>query len=155
MFTINGKTTNLNTLIAQLNHFGDWLLSSTPDQFSLSNVAKQVCHFFPIEYCAIHIQAEGKWHNSSGNWTTNPDIPELLRIPEDHSPGVLELAEEQLLGVRNIPLQSQDKTIGLLVLNSTALPEEMEQAMANLITLFLMVSFGSEVSRGVRVEHRL
>jgi K+-sensing histidine kinase KdpD len=143
------KANSLDLTIHRLKEFGEWLLSTPANELTLSDISKTAVRMFLLDYCSIHVYAEGKWHHFTGAsfGRLNEQVAESLKTPIDHPTGILELAEEEGLGVRYASIRSADKTIGLLVLRDGYLTREAIQTIASMIGIVLLQAFeGSQHS---------
>ena len=124
----------LTKTLAQLKEFGDWLLSMPDHQLTLSGISQEAARIFSLEYCAIHVYGEGKWRHFTG---ASADISSEIEIRraqlQDHSTNLIELAEENLLGVRYLPINKGTKRLAVLAIKSQTLPADAMGAIATLI----------------------
>ncbi len=134
------KAENFQRTLDRMKEFGEWLLSRPLDQVTLSNIAEGAVRIFSLDYCSIHVYAEGKWHHFSGIavGTLNQQIADNLKVTSDHPTGILELAEEQGLGVRYAPIRTGQDSIALLVVRSDYLPLNAIHAIASMIGILLL-----------------
>ncbi len=136
------KAHNLEFTIVRLKEFASWLLSMPIETVTLSEIAQAAVRIFALQYCSIHVYAEGKWHHFSGTSVgeLSRDIADGLKIPQDHPTDLLELAEEQSLGVRYSRIRTGAEAIAVLVVKSDYLNREAIDAMASMIGMVLTES---------------
>ena len=119
------KVNVLNKTMVQLKEFGAWLLSMPHDQLTLSKIAAEALNIFSLEYCSIHVYGEGKWQHFSGA-ASPPDfsqeIENRLKVYQDHPRNLMELAEEDMLGVRYMQINKGKTQLALLAVKSRTLP---------------------------------
>ena len=129
------KAENLERTLASMKEFGIWLISKRPDEVTLSGIAEGAVRIFALEYCSIHVYAQGIWHHFSGTSVGNLDrqIAESLKVTIDHPTGILELAEEQGLGVRYAPIRTGQDPIALVVVKSSYLTDGAIHTIASMI----------------------
>jgi two-component system sensor histidine kinase KdpD len=136
----NGKRANgLHTALAQLESFGEWLLSMPDDQLTLSGIAKEATHRFALEYCSIHVYGEGKWQHFTGSAASDifRGVEQRLEVCQDHARNLLELADEHLLGVQYVQIDKGAAPLALLAVKSKTLPADAIGAIAHLIGMRL------------------
>lgn len=133
------KADNLELTLGRLKEFGSWLLLVPRETITLSEIAEAAVRIFSLRYCSIHVYAEGKWHHFSGTSVgeLSREIADNLKNPKDHPTDLLELAEEQSLGVRYSRIRSDAEPIAVLVVKSDYLTREAIDAMASMIGMFL------------------
>ena len=129
------KAENLERTVERLREFGVWLISKHADQVTLSGIAEGAVRIFALEYCSIHAYAAGKWHHFSGTsfGNLNRQIAESLMVTTDHPTKILELAEEQGLGVRYAAIRTGRDPIAIVVVKSNYLTDEAIQTIASMI----------------------
>ena len=133
---------DLKQALAGIKEFGEWMISQPMEFVTLSSIAEAAVRIFRLEYCSIHVYAEGKWHHFSGTaiGDLNRQIAEGLKITTDHPTGILELAEEQVLGVRYAPIRTDKDSVGILVVRSNYLRDTAIPAIASMIGVMLVES---------------
>lgn len=129
------KAESLKKTLAQLKEFGTWLLSLPQDQFTLSAIAEGAARIFSLAYCSIHVYSEGKWLHFTG--TASSDIPsevaDRLKVLKDHPTDLMELVEENALGVRYIQIRRGNALMALLAVKSRTLSAAALGTMAYMI----------------------
>jgi K+-sensing histidine kinase KdpD len=130
-----GKANVLNKTLVQMKEFGEWLLSVHKDRLTLTGIAQKVLTTFSLEYCSIHVYGEGKWQHFSGTATNeiSKEIEDQLKVFHDHSRNLLELADENILGVRYVQISKGPSTLALLAVKSETLPAEAAGTIASMI----------------------
>lgn len=133
------KANDLEFTLARLKEFSSWLLLMPRDSMTLSAIAEGAVRIFSLEYCSIHVYAEGRWHHFSGTSVgkLSRDVAEHLKIPEDHPTDLIELAEEQSLGVRYSRIRSSDQYIAVLVVKDHHLTTQALDALSSIIGIVL------------------
>lgn len=133
------KADNLEFTIGRLKEFGSWILLIPKDAITLSAIAEGAVRIFSLEYCSIHVYAEGKWHHFSGTSVgkLSREVADSLKIPQDHPTDLVELAEEQSLGVRYSRIRTSDQYIAVLVAKSSYLTSEAIDSIASIIGIVL------------------
>ena len=121
----------MNKTLEQLKSFGEWLLSKPQDQLTLSGMAKEAVRIFSLEYCAIHVYGDGKWQHFTGKAASDlsPAMEARLRDLQDHSTDLMDLADENLLGVRYVTINKEKSRLAVLAVKSNTLPAD---AMGNM-----------------------
>ncbi len=133
------NATELNETVLQLEQFGEWLSSIPDDQLALPLIAKGVMDIFSLDFCSIYIHGEGKWKHSIGI-AASPVFQEIerkLSLFEDHPKSLIELATENIPGVRYMPLVKGKIPPVVLVVKGHALPTNAIGAVARMISLRL------------------
>jgi K+-sensing histidine kinase KdpD len=132
----------LNKTHTQVKRLGDWLLSMPQEQLTLAAIAKEVLNIFSLEYCSIHVYEVGKWHHFTGTATTiiSQEIQNKLTVYQDHPTELLELANEDVLGTRFKQINKGAKTIALLAIKSSTLPNEALDSIAYMIGPWLTLN---------------
>jgi two-component system sensor histidine kinase KdpD len=129
------KSNYLSGALVQLKEYGMWLLATPRDQQTLTAIAQKTLTMFSLEYCSIHVYGEGKWQHFSG--TAAARIPEeienRLKILQDHSRNLSELADENMLGVRYVQISKGSSTLAILAVKSETLPAEAMGTIAYMI----------------------
>lgn len=131
--------------LAGLKEFGEWLLSMPQDQLTLTGIAREALHIFSLEYCSIHVYAEGKWNHFSGTAATDisQEIEKRLQAVQDHPSDLMELADEDMLGVQFARINKGKETLALLAVKSEALPPESIAAISYMIGVHLGMALKS------------
>jgi hypothetical protein len=141
------KASMLNKTMVQLKKFGERLLSMPHDQLTLSGIAREALHIFSLEYCSIHVYGEGKWRHFTG--AAPPNIPEeiekRLNFLKDHPTDLIELAEENMLGVRYMQIIKGTTLFALLAVKSRTLPTDALGTIAYLIGVHLNIVMGKSL----------
>jgi two-component system sensor histidine kinase KdpD len=129
------KANVLNKTMIQLKKFGEWLLSAPRDQLTLSGIAQEARNVFSLEYCSIHVYGEGKWRQFSGAAPSDVprDIENKLKQYQDHPTDLMELADENMLGVRYTQINKDASLLAILAIKSRTLPTDAMGAIAYMI----------------------
>lgn len=124
----------------RMKEFGGWLLSLPQEFVTLSEIAEGTRRIFDLSYCSIHVFADGKWHNFSGSSFDGLSkyVADSLKETQDHQAGVVELAEEQSLGVRYSMIQGPSGPIAVLVVRSDYLSMDAIDTIASMIGMLLL-----------------
>ncbi len=135
------KASILNKALAQLKEFGEWLLSMPHHGLTLTGIAQKALAVFSLEYCSIHVYGEGKWQHFTGAAATDipAEIENRLKFFQDHSRELMELADEDMLGVRYVRISKGTATLALLAVKSETLPCEALGTIAYMIGVQLSV----------------
>jgi len=133
------KANVLSKALLQLKDFGEWLLSVPQTQLTLTGIAQKALTIFSLEYCSIHVYGEGKWEHFTGSATNeiSEDIENRFKAFQDHSRNLMELADENVLGVRYVEISKGPSTLALLAVKSETLPFEAAGTIAYMIGLRL------------------
>lgn len=132
----NGLRANRSQMaLQQLKEFGAWLLSLPDDQITLSGIAQEAMRRFSLEYCSIHVYGEGKWRHFTGSAASDVSqgIEHRLEVCQDHARALLELADENLLGVQYTSINKGTVPLALLAVKSRTLPADAMGAIASMI----------------------
>jgi K+-sensing histidine kinase KdpD len=129
------KANVLNKALVQMKDFGEWLLSVPQIQLTLTGIAQKALTIFSLEYCSIHVYGEGKWQHFTGTAANkiSEEIENRLRLFQDHSRNLMELADEDVLGVRYVQISKGPSTLALLAVKSETLPAEAAGTLAYMI----------------------
>jgi K+-sensing histidine kinase KdpD len=121
--------------LSALNELGAWLLSIPDDRLTLSKIADETLRFFDLEYCSIHDYGDGEWHHITGAATHNlsQEIESRLKELQDHPTDLMELADEDILGVQYRQINADGKLLALLVVKGKALPTKTLDIAAHLV----------------------
>ena len=143
------KANVLNKTLVQLKEFGEWLVSLSSDQITLSGIAKETLNVFSLQYCSIHVYAEGKWQHFTGSASINifPEIENQLKVFQDHPTDLMELVDENMLGVQYMRINKGTTAQAVLVVKSRTLPADALGTIAYLI--------GVRLSTIMKDEHSL
>ncbi|MCI0416531.1 hypothetical protein L0222_27500 [bacterium] len=133
----------MNTLeltAKRMKEFGLWLLSLPEDLVTLSEIAEGTRRIFELNYCSIHVCADGKSHHFSGSSTDSLSkyVADSLKVTEDHRTDVIELAEEQALGVRYSTIRAAPGLVAVLAVRSDYLSMEAIDTIASMIGMMLL-----------------
>jgi K+-sensing histidine kinase KdpD len=133
------KAEDLEFTVSRLKEFGSWLLLMPRDTITLSAIAEGAVRIFSLEYCSIHVYAEGRGHHFSGTSVgkLSREIADSLKIVEDHSTDLIELAEEQSLGVRYSRIRTTNQYTAVLVVKDHRITTETLDAISSIIGLVL------------------
>jgi hypothetical protein len=114
-------------------------LSISPDQQTLSGIAKEALNIFSLEYCSIHVYGEGKWQHFTGSAANDISavIENRLAPLKDHTTDLMELADENLLGVRYQQITMGKTMLALLAVKSKTLPADAIGTIAYMIGVLL------------------
>jgi hypothetical protein len=123
----------------RMKEFSKWLLSLSPDFISLSEIADGTRRIFDLSYCSIHVCADGRWHHYTGSASDSLSkyVGDSLKVTHDHQAGVVELAEEQSLGVRYSTIQGASGPIAVLAVRSDSLSMDTIDTIASMIGMLL------------------
>ena len=121
--------------MAQLNAYGKWLLSIPNDQLTLSGIALETLRIFSLEYCSIHVYGEGKWKHYTGTASSDmsQEIDARLKYIQDHPRELMDLVDENRLGVRYIQISTNMTPLAALVVKSETLPPDALRLIASMI----------------------
>jgi K+-sensing histidine kinase KdpD len=129
------KAIVLNKTLAQIKEFGERLLSIPPDQLTLAGITRDTLNTFSLDYCSIHVYGEGKWQHFTGS--ASSDIPQeignKLKYFEDHATDLLEIADEEAMGVTFAQINKGKSALALLAVKSKMLPAEAVGTIAYMI----------------------
>jgi K+-sensing histidine kinase KdpD len=128
----------LDTSLKQLREFSSWLSQVHHDFVTLSEIAEGAVKNFLLKYCSIHVYAEGKWHHFSGTsiGELSQHVADILKSNQDHPTNILELAEEQGLGVRYSQIRTGNESFAVIAIKGD-LPQEAFDTFASMIGLLL------------------
>ncbi len=131
----------LSQTLVQVKEFGAWLVSMPRGRLTLSGIAEQVLRTFALEYCSIHVHGEGTWQHFTGAAASDVSrtIEYRLQSIHDHVTDVMELAEENLLGVRYVQINKGTARMAVLAVKSKALPADAMETLASMIGVQLNV----------------
>jgi two-component system, OmpR family, sensor histidine kinase KdpD len=133
------RTNILNKSLEQLKEFGERLLSMQNDDLTLSEIAKEALSVFSLEYCSIHVYGDGKWRHFTGSAASNvsQEVENYLKVFKDHPIDVMDLVEENMLGVRYSRISKGKEAFALLAVKSKTLPTEVIGTIASIISVRL------------------
>jgi two-component system, OmpR family, sensor histidine kinase KdpD len=131
----------LKQTAANVELFGGWLVEASNEQLSLSQIAQHAVRFFSLEYCSIHVYAEGKWNHLTG--TAKNDVQNEIEQFDvahfrDHQSDINELADESFLGVQYAQVEAGRKPFALLAFKGALLPANTMSLIARMISLRLL-----------------
>lgn len=121
--------------IAQLQELGEWLQATPDDQLTLSGIAGAVRRIFALDYCSIRVYGSGRWKCAAGT-AVSDGVREAVAQPgtlPEHATSLAELADENALGVRYVPILQGAAPLGMLAIRSETLPAEAPGAIAALL----------------------
>ena len=146
------RARTLDKTLAQLTAFGERLLSLPHDRHTLSGIALEALRAFSLEYCSIHVYGEGKWQHFTGTAAADPspEVEARLNTLQDHSTALLELADENLLGVRYVQIDAGKARLAVLAIKSGTLPADALGAMACMIGVELRMILKDQQSPNPR-----
>ena len=129
------KSNVLNKTLVQIKEFGEWLLSQPQDRLTLSEIAKETLNIFSLEYCSIHVYGEGTWRHFTGSAATAipREIENQLKIIQDHPMDLMEMVDENMLGVHYMQIKKGTTTQAMLVVKSRKLPADAIGTIAYMI----------------------
>jgi two-component system, OmpR family, sensor histidine kinase KdpD len=129
----------LSKALVQVKEFGEKLLSVPYDQHTLSGIAKLALDIFTMEYCSIHVYGEGKWQHYTGAAASesSQEIENRLKAIQDHPTDIMELADEEILGVKYRQIHTGTNELALLAVKSKTIPGEVLSAIAYMIGVLL------------------
>jgi two-component system sensor histidine kinase KdpD len=141
-----GKANVLSKTLIQCKEFGKWLLSVPQDQLTLTEIAQKTLNIFSLEYCSIHVYGDGKWQHFTGTAATKipEEIETRLKSFQDHPRDLMELADENMLGVRYIQISKGPSTLALIAVKSKTLPTEATGTIAYMIGVQLDMIMGDK-----------
>ena len=130
----------LNKSLEQLKEFGERLLSMRNDDLTLSEIAKEALSVFSLEYCSMHVYGDGKWRHFTGSAASNisQEVENYLKVFKDHPIDVMDLVEENMLGVRYSRINKGKEPFALLAVKSKTLPTEVIGTIASIISVRLI-----------------
>jgi len=122
----------LNKSLVQLKKFEEWLLSVPGENLTLTGIAEEASNIFSLKYCSIHVHGNGKWQHFTGatKSTMSRKIENNLETLQDHPIDVMQLAEENMLGVEYINIFKNRELFALLAVKSKTLPVVVMETLA-------------------------
>ena len=146
------RVNELDEALGQLKEFGVRLLSIPDDQLTLAKIAEEAKSVFSLEYCSIHVYKEGNWHHFMGAAASDRSREFTDRLSlQDHPTNLMELVDENGMGVRYMQICQGSTLLALLTIKSLTLPTSVIGPMAYAIGLRLMeVMKNSPPSAGTR-----
>jgi two-component system sensor histidine kinase KdpD len=125
----------LQKALVHLKEFGEWLLSLPQEELTLSSIAEKTLYTFSLEYCSIHVYGEGKWRHYTGSAATAVPVPieSRLKFIQDHPTDLMEMVDENMRGVRYMPITMEKETLAFLVVKSRTLPSDALGTIASMI----------------------
>ena len=125
----------VNKTLVQMKEFGEWLLAAPRERLTLAGIAEAALRIFSLEYCSIHVYGDGKWRHFTGAAASDvpPEIEARLRSLPDHATDLMDLADENLLGVRYMQINKGTTRFAVLAIKSKTLPAVAMGAIAYLI----------------------
>jgi two-component system, OmpR family, sensor histidine kinase KdpD len=140
---VNGvRADALERTVVQLREFGKFLLSIPHAELTLSGVAKEALRIFTLEYCSIHVYGEGKWQHYTGSAASSvpEEIENRLKSLQDHPRDLMELADENVMGVRYVQINEGKTPLALLAVRSRTLPVDAIGTIAYMIGVRLSMT---------------
>ncbi len=133
------KAEVLDLTVARMKEFSAWLLSLPRDMLTLSTIAENAVRIFSLEYCSVHVYAEGKWHHFSGTslGKLSHEVADHLKNTTDHPTAMMELIDEQALGVRYSRVQAGHDSLAVVAIKSKYLPTPDIDSIASMIGILL------------------
>jgi hypothetical protein len=119
----------LDRALAQLKELAAWL----------TGIAEAATRLFSLEYCSLHVYGEGKWRHFMGAAASDcsRETADGLLL-KDHPAKLMDLVDENALGVRNIQINRGTTPLAMLTVRSTTLPTSVIAAMAHAIGVRLV-----------------
>ncbi len=133
------KAAEFQTTVRRLTTLGRWLSSIPEDQLALPVIAKGVLDIFSLELCSIYVSSEGKWQHSIGT-AASPIFEEIEKQMKgfvDQPSSLMELAAENIPGIRYMPHTDGQIPPVVLVVKGDTLPTKAIGAIAGMIGLRL------------------
>lgn len=129
------KADMLSKTIPLLSEFGERLLSMPHENLTLSGIAKEALNIFSLEYCSIHVYGKGEWQHATGAAASNvsQEVEKRLKHLQDHSLDLMELTEENLLGVQYVRISKGATASAWLVVKDRNLPVDAIGVIATMI----------------------
>jgi two-component system sensor histidine kinase KdpD len=126
------KANMLGKVLQQLKKFGEWLFSLQQDKITITEIAEKALQLFNLEYCSIHVYSKGEWSHFTGSAVSNIS-QEIESKLKDHPTDLLELADENIMGVQYMQINEGKMPQVLLVVKSETLPSGAMGPMAYII----------------------
>jgi len=125
----------LDKTLAQLKEFEEWLLSTPNGPLKLSVIAQEALRIFSLEYCSIHVYGEEKWRHFTGVASSeiSQKIETRLNSIQDNSRDLMDLVDENMLGVRYMQISNGKTPLTALVVKSETLPTDAMKIMAGMV----------------------
>jgi len=133
------RVNEMDKALTQLTKFGVWLLSIPDEKLTLTGIAEEATRIFSLEYCSLHVYSEGKWCHFTG--TAASDISREIEshlLLKDHPTDLMEMADENALGVRYMEINQGKMMLALLSVRSMTLSTSAIGTMAYMIGIRLM-----------------
>jgi K+-sensing histidine kinase KdpD len=140
------KANNLNDALIRMKEFGRWLTSIPNDQLTLSKIAEETLRIFSFEYCSIHVYGEGKWHHFTGAAASSDisrTIETHLTIRQDHNADLMEIVDENMLGVHYAKIGEGVQPQALFVVKTETLSTDTIGAIASMVGIRIMEIYAS------------
>jgi K+-sensing histidine kinase KdpD len=130
------KANKLNDALIRMKEFGKWLTSIPNDQLTLSKIAEEALRIFSFEYCSIHVYGEGKWRHFTGS-AASPDISHSiethLTTHQDHNADLMEIVDENMLGVHYAKMGGGSEPQALFVVKTEKVSTDAVGAIAAMV----------------------
>jgi hypothetical protein len=87
----------------------------------------------------MHVYGDGKWRHFTGSAASNisQEVENYLKVFKDHPIDVMDLVEENMLGVRYSRINKGKEAFALLAVKSKTLPTEVIGTIASIISVRL------------------
>jgi two-component system sensor histidine kinase KdpD len=135
------KANNLDSSLIQLKEFGVWLMSISNDQLTLSKMAGEALRIFSFEYCSIHVYGEGKWHHFTGA-AASSDISRMIEtqldLHHDHNADLMEIVDENMIGVQYMKINEGTGPQALLVVKTRKVSTNTIGVLASILGIRIM-----------------
>lgn len=134
------QSTLLDASMIQLKEFGMWLISIPGNQLTLSSIAREALRIFSLEYCSIHVYGEGKWRHFTGAASSDVSrkIETIVDLYRDHKADLMEIVDENLLGVQYMKIMEGSELLGLFVVKTSTLSTNSIGAIAYMTGIRIM-----------------
>ncbi len=134
------KADDLEKGLITLKEFGVWLMSIPDNQLSLSKAAHEILRVFSLEYCSIHVYDDTKGYHCTGTASLkgSSKIESEGDSFKDHEADLIDLADENMLGVQYIKVAEGKNPRAVLVVKTDTVPASVLGAIAAAVGIRMM-----------------
>jgi K+-sensing histidine kinase KdpD len=135
------KANNIGDALIRMKEFGKQLMLIPNDQLTLSKIAEDALRIFSLEYCSIHVYGEGKWRHFTGA-AASSDISKTiethLNTHQDHTTDLMEIVDENMLGVQYMKISEDAGHQVLFVVKTRTLSTDTIGVIASMLSVRIM-----------------
>jgi hypothetical protein len=129
---------HLEAHLVRLTQFTDALMSVRKGDVTLKLITEELRRTYELSYCAIYLFGKTNGTSPVSSGTRPSQLSRKAGMPSTLPNTLLDVVTEEGPYVHCLSLKEQGKTIGALVISQASLSHEVAEAIAAIVSLFIL-----------------